>query len=330
LAGVRYQFEQVEGDVRNDKGQGEPDIQKQVTINEPIFRLGLNYQAAQGTFLRASFGQAVRSPSVAERFTTTQAGPINVIPAPDILIEKGFTAEVGVKQLFMIGKKFTGFVDVSGFLMEFRNMVEFYVDTDELLENRFLAFKAQNVSNATVTGVEAMANFNYKFNDDASVNFGGGVTWINPRDRDGDPSIDGDENIDKFLEAAVIALTGGQLDGPFPEDRPAFLKYRNEWMARSSISFLYKHWTFTVNHRYTSEQVNVDKIFLLPPVFPGTLEFRKRNPGGWNEFDFILAYRVHGITISGHVFNAFNEEFMTIPGTLGEHRRFAMQLQVQF
>ena len=48
----------------------------------PILRLGAHYQVAEYTHLRASFGQGIRYPSVAERYTQTSVGALNVFPNP--------------------------------------------------------------------------------------------------------------------------------------------------------------------------------------------------------------------------------------------------------
>jgi iron complex outermembrane receptor protein len=333
ILGARYQFEEMTGDTATTgENKGKFAAITRTTINEPIFRAGVNFQAAQGTFLRASFGQAVRSPSVAERFTTTQAGPINVIPAPDIRIERGYTAELGVKQLFAAGAnyKFKGVLDVAGFVTDFQNMVEFYIDTATLIQTRSIAFNAQNVSSAYITGVEANLNFQYAVNNDWGIYFGGGVTYTNPIDRDGDPALNGDDSTSKFVTAAFLAFTGG-LQGEFPSDRPEVLKYRSRTLARANVEFYYKRWSFTTNFRYTSRMVNVDKIFLISIFFPGTQNFRARyNENGWGEVDFVLAYNLPQVTLSAHVFNALNQQFMTIPGTLGEQRRFALQAKFTF
>ncbi|MBI5219679.1 MAG: TonB-dependent receptor [Bacteroidia bacterium] len=44
----------------------------------PVFRTGLNYQLAQYTFLRGSYGQGYRFPSIAEMYTTASIGGLNI------------------------------------------------------------------------------------------------------------------------------------------------------------------------------------------------------------------------------------------------------------
>ena len=48
-----------------------------ITESRPIFRLGANYQIGKATFIRASWGQGYRFPSIAEKFIDTQAGGLD-------------------------------------------------------------------------------------------------------------------------------------------------------------------------------------------------------------------------------------------------------------
>lgn len=333
LLGARWQYETVQGDTSgalDSLGERTQEaVVRQRTINEPIFRVGLNYNAWPGGYLRGSFGQAIRSPGVAERYTTTQAGPITVIPAPNIQVEEGYTSELGIRQLFTLANgKLLGFLDVSAFFMRFNNMVEFYVDVASVGSSTgglSVPFTAQNISEAQVTGVEANMNMQYNITPDAGINFSGGVTFIEPVDLGGDETFDGDDSASVIGDYVGILLLGGTPPTEAPDDRPRTLKYRNKVLVRSSTQFFYKHWAFTVNYRYTSHMINVDKVFLIDPIFPGVTDFRAANNNGWHELDFILAYNRPKYTISLHMFNALNTEYMTIPGTLGEQRRFAIQ-----
>ncbi|MFW5659589.1 MAG: TonB-dependent receptor plug domain-containing protein, partial [Bacteroidota bacterium] len=326
VGGVRYTIEDVTGDTTVTREGGNVTLR---TINRPIFRAGINYRPAQGTFLRGSWGQAVRSPSIAERFTTTAAGPIVVAPAPEIEVEEGWTAEIGARQLFQIGRKVRGFADVSFFMMDFTNMVEFYVDEDRLINTGNIAFVAQNVSDAQVQGVELNTAIQVEASESVGLNLSGGVTFTNPIDEDGDEALDGDDSLSLFIGEITECLLG-PCDG-IPSDRPRFLKYRSRWMARTSAELSYKRWSLMTNFRYTSRIENVDYIFLsvgILDILENSAKFREtKNQNGWTEFDFILSYNLPRTTFSFGIYNAFNTEFMTIPGTLGEQRRFALQMR---
>ncbi len=347
--GARYQYEKITGEEIQDSFVPLPDGTKQliatrlpaksqVTMNEPIFRSGFTYKFTESTFMRASVGQALRSPSVAERFTATQAGAIIVLPNPDIKLERGYAGELGIKQLYKFGK-IKGFIDLAAFAMNFTNMVEFYVDTNAIKQG-VVAFTSQNVANAHITGIEFNFNSSGKFG-----RFGyywtGGFTYTNPIDKNGNPEVEGDR--EEIIDSVGINFIRAVIGAPaqFPVDRPVTLKYRNKIMVRSSLELSYKKVSFTTLYRYNSHIINVDKLFLvdlgkyLPNIsnrlFPGTYEFRKTHNKGWHEFDFILAFKpTEKDVISFHVFNAFNAEYTAIPGTLIPQRRFGLQYKKMF
>ena len=91
---------------------------------QPVFRLGTTYQLAKETYLRISFGQGYRFPSIAEKYISTNVGGLKLFPNPNIEAETGWNSEVGVKQGFRIGN-FKGYVDLAGFVTEYHNMMEF-------------------------------------------------------------------------------------------------------------------------------------------------------------------------------------------------------------
>jgi len=49
---------------------------------QPVFRAGLNYQLFTYTFLRASYGQGYRFPSVAEKYISTGVSALKIYPNP--------------------------------------------------------------------------------------------------------------------------------------------------------------------------------------------------------------------------------------------------------
>ncbi len=138
-------------------------IDDSVNNRSPIFRAGLNYEFVKGSNIRTSFGQAFRSPSIAERFTNTFASGLTIAPNPDLLVEKGFSAEIGYRQGFLWQSKtradrgLLGYVDVAGFTMNYQNMIEFGVQTPDTFDitNLNPVFTAKNFAHARTTGVEA-------------------------------------------------------------------------------------------------------------------------------------------------------------------------------
>ena len=100
-AGVRLEYFQMD--------QLSADSKFSIPLNDtltlpfyPVFRTGLHYELKPFTHLRASIGQGIRYPSVAERFTQTSVGALNIFPNPTLKPEVGWAAEIGIKQGFKI------------------------------------------------------------------------------------------------------------------------------------------------------------------------------------------------------------------------------------
>ena len=94
---------------------------------QPVFRIGSTYQPAEYTFLRASYGQGYRFPSIAEKYISTFVGGLNIFPNNNIQPEYGWSAEIGLKQGFKINN-FKGYLDLSGFVTRYQDMIEFVFD----------------------------------------------------------------------------------------------------------------------------------------------------------------------------------------------------------
>ncbi len=354
--GVRYQYEVIEGDkfnfIRNNFGQlvnvERVGTERLVTMKEPVARMGLNYRVHKATYLRASAGQGLRSPSVAERYTTTSAGGVLVLPNPSIQVEKGYTAELGVKQMFKFGE-WKGFLDVSAFTMQFKNMVEFLFDRSNSNFSSF-GFSAQNITNASINGVEINGYIDGKVGN-WIFSWGGGLTLIDPVNKDGlkeleyypiDPNtgekdttrierVKFDGNDDPNLVLAIGSyeyIVSEEQRRKAIQDRPYTLKYRSKTTLRSSLEVGYKQFTAMLNYRYNSHMVNVDKIFGL--AIPGAIDFRKKHNKGASVFDLILSYQIRKNVVSFHIFNVFNEEYTLIPGSMGPQRSFCLQYRWNF
>jgi outer membrane receptor protein involved in Fe transport len=340
--GVRYQYENIRGDSsyrivagRIVKGETPAYVQL-TTIREPIFRGGITFTPWMGTILRASYGQGLRSPSVAERFTTTGAGGITVLPNPFVKVERGYSAEVGLRQYFKFGESLKGFVDVSAFRMEFKDMVEFQVNIDAVLRGfPGLPFSAINLSRAFIQGIEPLWGLRYE-QGKFFLNIGGGATLIEPINPDGSKALDTMNNT-----AGGFAVLSTALQTPDPttqpelykisRDIPYTLKYRNKQIVRAIGEIGYGNFSFTANFRYSSPITNVDKLFfLLGATTNNNLAgldgfFRDYASKPYTVWDFILAYEAGRARWTFHIFNAFNRIYTTLPGTLNEQRSFAIQ-----
>lgn len=118
---------------------------------KPVFRAGLNWHLGQATYVRASFGQGYRYPTIAEKFISTEfGGGVPILPNPTLFSETGQSFEIGVKQGFGWAR-LKGFLDVSYFSTTYRDMMEFSVGGRDGMT---LGFASLNIGNTKITGLE--------------------------------------------------------------------------------------------------------------------------------------------------------------------------------
>lgn len=338
-AGFRFQYERMAGDtstVKDDRGDGTNIAFP--TMAEPIARAAINFRAAPKTYVRASVGQAVRSPSMAERFIFADLSPIFILPNPEIQLEQGYTMEVGVRQLFESRNgRWRGSIDAAAFRMDFRNMVEFYLTTEGTLEQGAPAFQVQNVPDALIPGAELETDVQYMAKD-WGFHLKGGVTFIEPIDRNGSEAMNGLDSL-PVIEAEIgqALLNPGSLPPgfEFTPDNPRTLKYRSRWMLRYVLDLSYKNFTFTTVARFDSKIENVDKLFLIDALFKGTLEYWQRyGDKPLTTIDFIFGWRIpskktgkaHSASVV--VNNAFNAQNSYQPGLLDRQRSYGVQVRI--
>ena len=168
---------------------------------QPVFRGGLSYKLADYSFIRASFGQGYRYPSLTEKYARKDIGGVGVYHSPDVKAEKGFNAELGFKQGYKFGG-LQGFIDIAGFYTEYKNMIEFrfgLFDNGEnamlnsmndvlkmIMAQNSLGIGAQfyNVSKARIYGTEISTTGVYAFHPNALLTYNLGYVFIQPEDAD--------------------------------------------------------------------------------------------------------------------------------------------------
>lgn len=290
----------------------------------PVFRAGLNYEIVKGTNVRASFGQAFRVPSIAERFANTSGGGILVEPNPSINSERGYSLEVGLRQglLFKgVTNSLKGYVDVAAFQMRYEDMVEFGVQNVVFPPGSFIPevrFSSINVADARISGLEFTTLLEANVQKWTFL-VNAGVTLIDPRDLNAVPdSI----QMDLLNNPADIL----NLD---KVDRPEFLKYRQRTTTRVSATVGFKPVSLTANYRMRSFTESIDQYLYL--VVIGLDEFRSLHPNGQQVLDLIASWDITpSQQLSLVVDNVLNEEYTVIPGFLGPQRKFTVQYLVRF
>ena len=122
-----------------------------------MLRAGATYHLFHGTFLRASYGEGFRFPTIGERYIRTSVGSLNIYPDPELRPETSRNIEAGIKQGFKFGG-FTGYVDLVAFRQDFDQYVEFTFGQwgeDRSAANLLgFGFKSINTGGARITGAE--------------------------------------------------------------------------------------------------------------------------------------------------------------------------------
>ena len=289
----------------------------------PIFRTGVHYQLAKYTHLRASYGQGVRYPTVAERYTTTNVGSLYIFPNPNLKPETGWAAEFGIKQGIKIGN-WKGFVDGAVFVNTYHNMMEFTLGNykpdsippslnpnDPGYVLKWIGFRAQNAEAAQISGMEFSVNGTGNIGP-VKIQTLLGYTYMNPVTLNRDPNY--------------IAT--------FSNDSTSMLKYRFRHLAKADIQLEYKGFSLGGSMRMNSFMVNIDKAFedgiLGQQILPGLKQYRKDHHGMTTVFDARIGYSYKDTyKVAFIVNNIANLEYMTRPGDMQAPRSFVIQLSYQ-
>lgn len=312
LSGIRYEV--------NALYQNKDSVL--IEDSKPLLRAGLNYHAGAATYIRASFGQGYRIPSIGERYIQENITPsIKIYKNPDLHPEKGWTAEVGVKQGFSIGD-WKGYGDLALFWTEFEDMIEFtfgqYGTSDNAFDN--FGFKSQNISQARVAGYEVSA-YGQGSIGPIPVRMIGGYTFNYPADIGIDTT---QQNVNIFLQNMLQSFT--EVDSLINTE--SILKYRLRNVFRFDIEF--DIWRFTlggsINHSGFMERI--DGVFDL---IPGVTKFRELHDKGVTLYDARIAYRFNEKSSLNFIAkNIENLEYSVRPGMLEAPRNFTLQYKFEF
>ena len=320
------------------------DVDSEIKIGKttfpifPVFRTGAHYQLAKYTHFRASFGQGVRFPSVAERYVATELGGLVIFPNPRLNPERGWSAETGIKQVVKMGE-WKGMIDMVGFINEYSNMIEFtfgiynphtFEQLDpanneedlatfiELLDEGFetdqlVGFQAQNAERARITGLELSFSSMGKIKEVDVVTLIG-YTYMNPISLNTDPSY-----------VSNYSDSGSNL-----------LKYRFKHLVKADVELTYKNFSFGFSTRYNSFMKNIDKVFEADVIgngtyfLPGLAEYRLLNNRGSFVVDLRVGYKFkQNYRIGFMVNNLLNAEYTSRPGDIQPPRTFLVQFQYQ-
>jgi len=273
----------------------------------PVVRAGINYKAAEYTYFRASYGQGYRFPSIAEKYTATSLGSVNIFPNPGLKSETGWGAEIGIKQGIRLGD-WKGFIDFAAFWTEYSDMIEFtfglwVTDSTQVPTLDDIGFKSLNVGKARINGIDLGINGSGKIGRIPLTLFAG-YTYMNPVDLSADT-----------LENNI-------------------LKYRYKHSVKGDAGIRIKWFGAGLSVIYNSFMERIDEAFeeeiLGQYIFKGLKDYRQMNNRGFIVLDLRLSWQVsEKIRISFLLKNMFNEEYMGRPGDIQPPRNFTVQFMAR-
>jgi outer membrane receptor protein involved in Fe transport len=240
--GVRYEEFRV-----NDAAEG-----------KPVLRLGGSVRVAKSTYLRASFGEGFRFPTIGERFITTSVGNLRIYPNPELAAETSRSVEGGVRQGVRLGK-FTGYVDLVAFRQDISDYVEFTFGQWAMptaLNFAGLGFRSVNTGDARITGAEIEFAGRGRLGA-VTLSLLMGYTHTLP--------ISTTPNLVYTTSIQVIPTVppnGITYTSSSSNTEDNVLKFRVEKLWRSDVQVEWRKFLGGASVRYNSHVRNIDGIFL--------------------------------------------------------------------
>ena len=315
--GTRYEYFKVRSE---QKYLIDGDSINEYARAKPVFRAGLNYQIAEATYLRTSWGQGFRFPSMAEMFISTNYSGIEIFPNPELKPESGWSSEIAIKQGLKMGN-WMGYFDAAAFIMEYDDMMEFSFGLWEFNDGSYgVGFKSVNVGETRISGLELSLSGQGKLNEDLSINVLGGYTYMNPIPLD---------TSEVYAEVLGNIVTYGNSSSD-----PSILKYRYNHIAKLDMELIYKKLSLGSSFRYNDFMKNIDKIFasefFAEEIVGGIPEAREKFKNGDFIVDVRTSYQLNDITkISLVINNLLNREYMSRPANMMPPRTIALQCNMK-
>ncbi len=302
------------------------------SVVAPIFRAGANLQITRATFIRASYGQGFRYPTITERYITTKAGMFGIFPNPDLKPETSKSFEIGVKQGFKIGNC-QGYLDIAGFYQKYENTIEYLFGVWNPTVS-LVGFKFLNTGNSRVRGVDislaaTTPETNKKFGISALI----GYTYIEPVSLSPDSVYARDQSLGGFGQD--LTYKNSSMD-----TTNNTLKYRFKHMMKGDVELRIYKFSLGVSYRFYSKMQNIDKAFEgLETLTDGFSDYVEKIKGVnfWKSHDNIQVWDArlsYQITTKQKVSvvcnNVFNVAYSLRPLKIEPPRNTALQYVLTF
>lgn len=247
-AGVRYEYFEINDD----------------SDSRPVFRTGVNYQAAEATFIRGSYGQGYRFPSIAEKFIQTAVGALVIFPNENLDPETSYNAEIGVKQGFKIGS-FKGFADFAAFYQRYDNFIEFTFgqwDPNPSINNLLgLGFRSVNTGQASVAGAEFSVLGTGEIREGLELSLLAGYTYTRPVSETPDLAY-AFSPVEPDNPFYFESYSTGSYASTSSNNAGNILKYRMQHLVRADVELKTEKWMFGISYRFNSPIQNIDRAFI--------------------------------------------------------------------
>ncbi len=362
-AGMRLEY------YRMDNSYKEANIQlgKWLCPVRPVFRAGLNWEIYKAGFLRASFGQGYRNPSITEKFARKDIGGVGVYPNHNIKPESGFNAELGYKQLYKFGPV-SGTFDVAAFYTEYQNMIEYQfglfrnsdfsminsiydvideaqgmiedIKVNKSLSGAGIGIGAQfvNVNHARIYGAEVSTAGKVDIKNDMVLAYNIGYTFTEPEDMDNAKRIEEEKQYTDPL----------QMKNKSNDSK--YLKYRNKHSFKTTIDYNVKWFSVGLNMMYRSKILAVDYLMVDERAKdePDLMDYARKFIFGYEDglslhdywtkhntgiftMDIRCAFRFkEHVEVQFMVNNLLNTEYSFRPMALSAPRTFVCRLNLNF
>lgn len=264
-----------------------------ITAIKPVFRAGTSIKLYQETYLRTSYGQGYRFPTITERYIRTGVGNFGVFPNPDVLPESSWNAEVGIKQGIKLGK-IMGYFDIAGFWQEYENTIEYLFGFwgDPVIDpNQLFGFKFINTGKSRVLGIDISFSGKAKIGKNTELTFMTGYNYIVPKTLNPD-----------FVYAVDELGRPYSYNSTSLDSTSQILKYRFQHNVKGDFEItIKKKLSIGFSVKYFSQIVNMDGVieeFEIATVGPYTQSIRYMDYfaahrfGNWI-FDARVSYNIN-------------------------------------
>ncbi|MBK8924450.1 MAG: TonB-dependent receptor [Crocinitomicaceae bacterium] len=310
-----------------------------ITAWNPIFRAGVNLKLSQATFLRASYGQGYRFPTITERYIRTAVGSFGVYENPDLKPEESWNAEVGINQGIKIGK-YLAQLDIAAFIQQYENTIEylfgFWDPTYGMLDGGPVAgFKFLNTGRSQVTGFDITLNGMGKIGKHVDFVTTVGYNYINPITLEPDLVFAQDFN--------PIDPTNFSFRETSQDTTTNILKYRFRHTFKADVELNFYGFSIGYTIKYFSKMENLDKAIsdfetvtqntggTIQPIYFS--DFYKEHNTGSYIHDLRISYAIgkniqHKFALVGK--NILNTTFSLRPLKIEQMRSIVFQYSIKF